>query len=149
MSDYRHPLYRLWKQMRERCRNPNNQAWSAYGGRGIKVCARWESFSSFVTDMGARPLGTSVDRKNNDGDYEPTNCRWASPTEQRANRRPGKNEHEPDQSGNWAMDYSRKKHAEEWPNYLLMPLRLWSYLHGFSKQVDSWADVSVQVMRSG
>ncbi|WVQ00651.1 hypothetical protein [Synechococcus phage MC09] len=79
--------YNSWAQMRSRCNNPNNPAYSNYGGRGVSVCEEWESFSQFLLDMGARPVNTSLDRIDNSGNYEPGNCRWASKTEQQRNRR--------------------------------------------------------------
>lgn len=79
------PLYRLWTSMRGRCNNPNDQSYAYYGRRGIKVCSRWDSFELFVADMGPRPFGTSIERRNNDGDYEPDNCYWATPVEQASN----------------------------------------------------------------
>jgi hypothetical protein len=72
--------------MRERCTNPKNKRFKDYGGRGIKVCDRWEQFENFYADMGIRPVGTTIDRKDNDGNYEPSNCRWATDAEQRANK---------------------------------------------------------------
>jgi len=70
--------YRIWQAMLNRCRNPKMLMYQRYGGRGIRVCARWESFQAFYADMGACPPGMSIDRINNDADYEPGNCRWAS-----------------------------------------------------------------------
>jgi hypothetical protein len=81
------PEYAAWKDMRYRCENPNSHAWKGYGGRGIKVCERWQNFENFYIDMGPRPLGMTLDRINNDGNYEPGNCRWTTRKEQRLNQR--------------------------------------------------------------
>jgi hypothetical protein len=72
--------------MGERCRNPNHQAWDRYGGRGITVCERWRVFENFLVDMGERPLGKTLDRKDNDGGYDPSNARWATKSEQQKNK---------------------------------------------------------------
>lgn len=84
----KHPLRNTWTNMRQRCNNPKNTHYSYYGGRGIKVCERWNSFPNFVNDMGDKPSpGHTVDRIDVDKDYSPQNCRWATKTEQVLNTR--------------------------------------------------------------
>ena len=73
--------------MRKRCNNPRTPRYPDYGGRGIKVCKRWDKFDNFLADMGSRPPGMSLDRKNNNGNYTPRNCQWASSAEQSRNSR--------------------------------------------------------------
>lgn len=93
-----HPLYDVWNDARQRCSNPNHPGWVNYGGRGIAVCAEWrEDFAQFLADVGERPPDPpdwpssvsfwSLDRIDNDGDYEPSNVRWADPITQRRNQR--------------------------------------------------------------
>jgi len=83
------PTYLCWYSMRQRCNNMHHQAYSEYGGRGITVCERWQNcFENFLEDMGKRPSPRhSIDRVDNDGNYEPGNCRWATVTEQGRNKR--------------------------------------------------------------
>lgn len=81
--------YRSWMKMRRRCNDPKDGRWKDYGGRGISVCKEWnEDFVIFLADMGYPPKGTTLDRyPNKDGNYEPGNCRWATPKQQQNNMR--------------------------------------------------------------
>ena len=99
-SPYRHPLYGSWEATHNRCSNPNDPSYKNYGGRGITVCPQWTGesavpgakksiggFKQFISDMGPRPEGHSLDRIDNDGNYTPDNCKWSTQKEQASNRR--------------------------------------------------------------
>ncbi len=79
--------YGSWVSMKRRCLDPDDQHWPSYGGRGIAVCPQWMDFSTFHADMGDRPTGMTLNRIDNDGNYEPSNCEWAKPVEQSQNTR--------------------------------------------------------------
>jgi hypothetical protein len=105
----RTPLYKVWTGMIQRCHNPNSNGYELYGGRGISVCDRWKnSFAAFAEDVGERPPDASLDRfPNQDGNYEPTNIRWASPTQQQRNTR-----------WNVKLEYGKTMLLQEWAELL-------------------------------
>lgn len=80
------PTYNSWLSMKARCRNPQTNGYKYYGGRGITYCPEWETFSAFLADMGERPAHHTLDREDPDGNYSPSNCRWATIETQRGNR---------------------------------------------------------------
>ena len=103
--------YSVWRGINTRCLNKNCEAFHRYGGRGIKICDRWvgrDGFENFYNDMGPRPDGCTIDRINNDGNYSPENCRWATPKKQGNNR-----------STNVILEFKGKKHSiTEWADIL-------------------------------
>jgi hypothetical protein len=90
--------HRTWRRIRRRCNSPSYHNYPDYGGRGIKVCERWNLFENFLADMGPKPGSEyTIERVNNDGNYEPSNCKWATQLEQNRNRR-----------GNYTAEEDRK-----------------------------------------
>jgi hypothetical protein len=85
------PEYKAWQHMKSRCLNPMDANYHHYGGRGIKICNRWLKFDNFYEDMGKKPDNLTLDRTNNEGNYEFENCRWATRSQQMINRRVYKN----------------------------------------------------------
>ncbi len=112
--------YRVWGDMRQRCDNPKHKKYPDYGGRGISYCDRWNSFESFVSDMGHPPPGLSLDRIDNDGNYEPDNCRWADIVTQNNNQRLRKNSVLVEYNGKiqsvyrWEMEFGLGKEVLRW-----------------------------------
>lgn len=106
------PVWGVWWQMIQRCRNERHPAFKDYGARGIRVCERWQRFENFYADMGPRPDGLTLERVDNDGNYEPGNCKWASRVEQHRNR--------------------RSTHFIEW-NGERLPISVWDERLGYSK----------------
>ena len=84
---YKTSTYRVWSGARNRCFNPKNKDYKNYGARGISMCERWNKFENFLEDMGEKPINLTLDRINNEGNYEPGNCRWATLSQQRRNQR--------------------------------------------------------------
>lgn len=101
--------YNSWKSMKARCLNKNHDAYSKYGGRGITICHNWiDSFDRFLSDMGPRPIGTSLDRIDNEKGYYPENCRWADSKQQNNNQRT-----------NHIIEYNGcRKTLTQWAEYL-------------------------------
>lgn len=123
------PTWKAWHRMIERCSSPNCSGWHKYGGRGIAVCPRWKTFEHFLADMGHKPYGKTLDRIDNNGNYEPSNCRWASLKQQARNRRSSR-----------MVDYNGRKWvlAELAEEYGIALRTLW-------ERIRLWGDVAKAV----
>jgi hypothetical protein len=109
------PTYRTWRSMRKRCLDKAHLHYDRYGGAGVTICERWDSFENFLADMGERPEGKTLDRYPvKDGNYEPGNCRWATKREQALNRK----------STVWIEIDGQRKCIKEW-----------AAIYGINKQV--------------
>ena len=114
------PTRIVWQNMKDRCRNPNHPQFKDYGGRGIQVCQRWlDNFQNFLADMGEKPSNLSIDRIDNDGNYEPENCQWSPRRRQNRNTRRTK----------WITYNGQTKCMADWAEEFKMhPAVLWSRL---------------------
>ena len=117
--------YCSWGNMMGRCYNPNHNYYKDYGGRGIKVCPRWHKFENFYKDMGDCPEDLTLDRKDNNGDYEPSNCRWATNEEQANNRR----------DNHWIEYNGETKNVTQWAKHLGIHVSVL-----YSRLSRSWSD---------
>ena len=106
--------YRIWADMLQRCNNPKQESYEGYGARGISVCKAWHEFSSFYADMGERPEGKTLDRIDNEGNYEPSNCRWSTGSEQAFNQRIRRD------NSSGTRGISRNKALGKWETYLFV-----------------------------
>lgn len=115
-----------WVGMRERCRNVNHSRAASYTGKGIKFCARWEKFENFYADMGDRPEGYSLERKDRNKDYTPSNCVWATPKEQAINR----------DSTHFITAKGKTRHLTEWARRLnIQPSAIrWRIANGWGEE---------------
>lgn len=112
-TDGRHPLYRVWQSMKDRCLNPKCTRYEYYGGRGIKICDRWLEFKTFLVDIeDLYKPGLTIDRIDNNGDYEPGNIRWSTSSEQNSNKRMQRN----NTSGKTGVCWHRQK--GKWSAYI-------------------------------
>jgi hypothetical protein len=104
-------VYTIWKGMRRRCQSPKALEYRNYGARGISVCERWQTFENFLSDMGEPEDGLTIERINNDGNYEPSNCKWASYKDQLNNRR----------NNHYVSAFGRRRTLTQWSEEMNIP----------------------------
>ena len=123
-----HPLYDIWSHMLARCENVNNPRYNDYGGRGISVDIEWKNISTFIKDMNNRPSNThSIERRNNNGNYNKNNCYWATTSEQSNNKRSNKN----------ILYKGITKTIKEWSNTLNIPyMTLYARLTKYNYSIE-------------
>ena len=118
----RRKTFNTWRGMKSRCKNPNDTHWHIYGAKGITVCEKWQQFSGFLEDMGLRPEGMSLDRIDNNGNYEPGNCRWATPGQQSRNT----------ERNIWLEWRGERKTFKDWA------IELGLYERGLEFRIEKW-----------
>lgn len=135
----KHQLYKTWAEMRYRCENPKKHNYKHYGARGIRVCERWHDFPNFVNDMGHRPVGATLDRINLNGDYQPSNCRWATKSQQRRNMRT-----------NRILEFGgRRKTLAEWSELTgLKVATIWARLDMYGWSIEKTLTAQLQHARA-
>jgi hypothetical protein len=133
-------VHTIWTDMKQRCLNPNAPDYPRYGGRGIKLCQAWHSFDYFYEDMGEPPEGTTLNRINNDGDYEPGNCEWAAAEIQQNNRRTSR------RILHMGFDWT----LAQWSRYSGTPARIisWRIEHGWSVKAAIFGMVAKRTKRT-
>lgn len=131
----------IWAGMKSRCLNKNNSAYENYGGRGIAICDRWlESFENFLEDMGERPsINLTLDRINNDGNYEKNNCRWGTKKEQSENRR----------SNVWYEHEGKKMIQKNWARYLGVNVKLFNKMLKRKSFIDAYNFYKIKSIQNG
>jgi hypothetical protein len=140
---WRTPTYNSWANMITRCTNENHSTWPEYGGRGITICDRWRnSFENFLADMGERPEGTSLDRIDPEGNYEPGNCRWASKSAQNHNRRPRRG------TTSRFTGVNRREDTGKWQAAIMVDYRLMS-LGSFASEEEAARARDAKVIELG
>ncbi len=134
------PTYTCWLDMRTRCKNPNNVRYKDYGGRGITICQKWEVYENFLLDMGEKPKGLSLERKDNNKGYFPDNCKWATPMEQSNNTQRNRLFIAYGPDGQEELAKSQSLFARR---YNLNPNCICNCLRGSSQAHQGWTFISV------